>query len=66
MNRIIFTIRQDGSVTEEVQGAVGNECERITEEIEKKLGVVEDRIHKTEYYQAQEIVTDVTLHQTKD
>ena len=66
MNRIVFKIHQDGTVTEEVQGAVGNSCEKITEEIEKKLGVVENRIHKAHYYQAQENITDVTLHQTQD
>ena len=66
MNRIVFKIHQDGTVTEEVQGAVGNSCEKITEEIEKKLGVVENRIHKAEYYQAQETVTDVTLQYNQD
>ena len=29
-----FTIRQDGLVTEEVFGAVGNECQDITKSIE--------------------------------
>ena len=31
---IKFTIRQDGTVTEEVIGAGGNECERLTKNIE--------------------------------
>lgn len=66
MNRIVFKIRQDGTVTEEVQGVIGNECEQITAEIEKKLGDLENRIHKTEYYQEQEQVTDVTLQHYQD
>ena len=66
MHRIVFKISQDGTVTEEVQGVIGNECEKITAEVEKKLGNVENRIHKAEYYQAQENITDVTLHQPQD
>ena len=64
--RIKFTIRQDGMVTEEVMDAVGNECEGLTSEVEKNIGNVVSRIHKPEYYQKQENVTDVTLHNTKD
>ena len=36
--QIKFNIRQDGTVTEEVSGVIGNECENITRTIEKKLG----------------------------
>jgi hypothetical protein len=64
--RIKFTIRQDGTVTEEVVGAVGNECEGLTSEVEKNLGNIVSRIHKPEYYQKQETATDVTLHNAKD
>ncbi len=66
MHRIVFKISQDGTVTEEVQGVIGNECEKITAEIEKKLGNVENRLHKTEYYQAKETVKDVTLQYNQD
>ena len=48
---IKFTIRQDGTVTEEVMGVVGNECENLTKKIEERLGVVERVEHKAEYYQ---------------
>ena len=34
---IKFIIKQDGTVTEEVIGAVGNECENLTRNIEEKL-----------------------------
>ena len=60
---IKFTIRQDGTVTEEVMGVVGNDCENLTKRIEERLGVVERVEHKPEYYQQkQTIEEDVTLH----
>ena len=49
---IKFSIKQDGTVTEEVIGAVGNECENLTRNIEEKLGVVQTVEHKPEYYQS--------------
>ena len=55
---IKFTIKQDGTVTEEVIGAVGNECENLTRNIEEKLGVVQTVEHKPEYYQT------VTIEET--
>ena len=60
---IKFTIRQDGTVTEEVIGVVGNDCENLTKRIEEKLGVVERVEHKSSYYeQKQTTEEDVTLH----
>ena len=57
-----FTIRQDGLVTEEVFGAVGNECQDITKSIEEKLGNVTYVETKPEYYQ-----NNVTLqHNTNE
>ena len=49
--KLKFTIRQDGLVTEEVFGAVGNECQDITKSIEEKLGNVTYVETKPEYYQ---------------
>ena len=64
---IKFTIRQDGTVTEEVIGVVGNDCENLTKRIEEKLGVVERVEHKSSYYeQKQTTEEDVTLHLQKD
>ena len=64
---IKFTIRQDGSVTEEVIGVVGNDCENLTKRIEEKLGVVERVEHKSSYYeQKQTTEEDVTLQMHKD
>ncbi len=52
-----FTIRQDGYVTEEVIGVIGNQCQEITKSIEEKLGEVSYVETKPEYYQSQENVT---------
>ena len=46
-----FSIRQDGTVTEEVMGVVGTECENLTKQVEERLGIVERVEHKTEYYE---------------
>ena len=53
---IKYIIKQDGTVTEEVIGAVGNECENLTKNIEKKLGEVQRVEHKPEYYKNKETV----------
>ena len=61
--KLKFSIRQDGTVSEEVFGAVGNECENITRNIEEKLGVVQRVEYKPEYYQAvtiEETIQEVT------
>ena len=64
---IKFTIRQDGTVTEEVMGVVGNECESLTRNIEEKLGVVQRVEHKPEYYEQKQTTEDhVSLHMRKD
>ena len=60
---IKFIIKQDGTVTEEVIGAVGNECENLTRNIEEKLGVVQRVEHKPEYYQQKQTTEEnVSLH----
>ena len=52
-----FIIRQDGYVTEEVMGVIGNQCQEITKSIEEKLGEVSYVETKPEYYQSQKNVT---------
>ena len=44
-----FIIRQDGYVTEEVMGVIGNQCQEITKSIEEKLGEVSYVETKPEY-----------------
>ena len=64
---IKYTIKQDGSVIEEVIGAVGNECENLTRNIEEKLGVVQRVEHKPEYYQQKQTTEEnVSLHMHQD
>jgi hypothetical protein len=60
-----FTIRQDGYVTEEVIGVIGNQCQEITKSIEEKLGEVSYVETKPEYYQSQKNVT-LQHNQNKD
>tara|TARA_B100000686_G_scaffold342097_1_gene420598 strand:- start:2488 stop:2697 length:210 start_codon:yes stop_codon:yes gene_type:complete len=64
---IKYTIKQDGTVTEEVQGAFGDTCINLTRDLEKKLGVLETRVHTSEYYnQTIENTEDVTLQHHQD
>ena len=60
--KLKFSIRQDGLVSEEVFGTVGNECENLTKSIEEKLGEVTYIEHKPEYYQQE----NVTLQHNQD
>ena len=56
--KIKFIISQDGTVTEEVQGAESKQCLDITLPFEEALGTVSTREYKPEYY--------VTLQQNQD
>ena len=53
--KLKFTIRQDGLVTEEVFGVVGNACQDLTKSIEEKLGKVTYVETKPEYYQQENV-----------
>ena len=57
--RIKFRILQDGTVEETVEGINGDACEKITEELEKKLGNLHHRVHTSDYYKQE--VENVTL-----
>ena len=59
---IKFTIRQDGTVSEEVFGVIGNVCQDLTKTIEEKLGNVTYVETKPEYYQQE----NVTLQHNKN
>ena len=56
-----FTIRQDGHVTEEASGFTSHQCVELTEKIEKKLGTLETRQFKPEFYS-----NNVALQQNKN
>ena len=64
--KLKFTIRQDGYVTEEVIGAASHECINLTESLEKKLGELETRQFKPEFYQPVIVNEHVTLHRNKN
>ena len=46
--KLKFTIRQDGTVTEEVIGIVGDSCQELTKQIEEALGEVSYKEKKPE------------------
>ena len=58
---IKFSIKQDGTVIEEVAGVVGTDCENLTRTIEEKLGTVNKVQHKPEYYQT--VVDENTIQE---
>ena len=70
--KLKFTIRQDGTVTEEVIGIIGDSCQELTKQIEEALGEVSYKENKPEYYLAPPIenfwknTTDVTLQHDQD
>ena len=61
-----FTIRQDGYVTEEVIGAASGECLKLTEQIDNKLGGLETRQFKPEFYQPAIVNEHVSLQHNQD
>ena len=63
---IKFTIRQDGTVSEEVFGVIGNECQDITKSIEEKLGNVTYVETKPEYYQQENVTLQHNQNKTQE
>ena len=62
---IKYTIRQDGNVTEEVINVPGAACLDLTEDIEIKLGDLEQRVFNAEYYQQNvNFNEDITINNT--
>lgn len=53
---IFFTIDENGEVQIEVKGAPGESCVDLTQEIEEALGIVNERMFTSEYYQEEEEV----------
>ena len=58
---IKYTIRQYGNVTQEVFNVPGDACLNLTEDIEIKLGDLENRTYTVDYYQPANLNQDVTL-----
>ena len=63
---IKFTIRQDGTVAEEVFGVIGNECQDLTKTIEEKLGNVTYVETKPEYYQQENVTLQHNKNENKE
>tara|TARA_B100001996_G_scaffold5913_1_gene5009 strand:- start:409 stop:630 length:222 start_codon:yes stop_codon:yes gene_type:complete len=62
---IKYTIRQDGNVTEEVFNVPGDVCVKMTEDIEIKLGDLENRVYTADYYnQELDLTKDITIKTT--
>ena len=64
--QIKFTIRQDGLVSEEVLGVVGDTCQDLTKSIEEKLGEVTYVETKPEYYQQKNVTLQHNQNETKE
>ena len=63
---IKFTIRQDGLVSEEVLGVVGDTCQDLTKSIEEKLGEVTYVETKPEYYQQKNVTLQHNQNETQE
>ena len=62
---IKYTIRQDGNVTEEVFNVPCDVCVKMTEDIEIKLGDLENRVYTADYYnQELDLTKDITIKTT--
>ena len=64
--QIKFTIRQDGLVSEEVVGVVGDACQDLTKSIEEKLGNVTYVETKPEYYQQENVTLQHNQNETQE
>ena len=64
---IKYTIRQDGKVTQEVFNVTGDACINLTEDIEIKLGDLENRVYTADYYQQNiNLDQDITINTNTD
>ena len=61
-----FIIRQDGLVSEEVIGAIGNTCQDLTKLIEERIGEVTYVETKPEYYQQENVTLQHNQNETQE
>ena len=64
--QIKFTIRQDGLVSEEVLGVVGDTCQDLTKSIEENLCEVTYVETKPEYYQQKNVTLQHNQNETQE
>lgn len=51
MEQIEIQVDRDGNVTVHVEGVKGDECLRITKDLEEVLGAVAERVYSAEYFE---------------
>lgn len=56
MAKIILEIKEDGSVSYDVQGVKGNLCTKKTDWLDKLLGGVKKRVFKREFHEHEMLV----------
>ena len=59
---IKYSIRQDGKVTQEVFNVPGDVCLNLTEDLEIKLGDLEQRVFTADYYQQSNLNEDIVIN----
>lgn len=59
---IKYTIRQDGNVTEEVINVAGSACIDLTNDLEIKLGELENKVYTADYYQQPNLNEDIVIN----
>ena len=59
---IKYTIKQDGNVTQEVVNVAGNECIKLTEDMEISLGDLDKRTYTIDYYKEPNLNQDITIN----
>ena len=59
---IKYSIRQDGKVTQEVFNVTGDACLNLTEDLEIKLGDLEQRVFTVDYYQQPNLNEDIVIN----
>ena len=57
-----ITIAQDGKVTQEVFNVTGDVCLNLTEDLEIKLGDLEQRVFTADYYQQPNLNEDIVIN----
>ncbi len=59
---IKYSIRQDGKVTQEVFNVPGDVCLNLTEDLEIKLGDLEQRVFTSDYYKQPNLNEDIVIN----
>ena len=66
LKQIKFRIQPDGTIKTEVLGAMGNECLKTTEPIERSVGVVMDRKYLASFFVTEPTVQEKRIQLLED